>query len=117
MMPYHTLTTKKVELERQLDRAKKELEHASNNPGAPRPRPDKENNQIGSKLIDLDIDVNIIGCDAMIRIQCNKKNHPAARLMAALNELELDVHHATVSVLNDLMIQQANVNMGSRFYT
>ncbi|KAF7809497.1 transcription factor MYC2-like [Senna tora] len=74
------------------------------------------NNQT-SKLIDLDIDVKIIGWDAMIRIQCSKKNHPAARLMAALKELDLDVHHASVSVVNDLMIQQATVKMGSRFYT
>ncbi|KAF5729706.1 transcription factor MYC2-like [Tripterygium wilfordii] len=68
-------------------------------------------------LIDLDVDVKIIGWDAMIRIQCSKRNHPAARLMAALKELDLDVHHASVSVVNDLMIQQATVKMGSRFYT
>ncbi|CAN0842887.1 Transcription factor MYC1 [Linum grandiflorum] len=65
----------------------------------------------------MDIDVKIIGWDAMIRIQCSKRNHPAARLMAALKELDLDVHHASVSVVNDLMIQQASVKMGSRFYT
>ncbi|CAN1199962.1 Transcription factor MYC1 [Linum perenne] len=65
----------------------------------------------------MDIDVKIIGWDAMIRIQCSKRNHPAARLMAALKELDLDVHHASVSVVNDLMIQQASVKMGNRFYT
>ncbi|CAN0842033.1 Transcription factor MYC1 [Linum grandiflorum] len=65
----------------------------------------------------MDIDVKIIGWDAMIRIQCNKRNHPAARLMTALKELDLDVHHASVSVVNDLMIQQSSVKMGSRFYT
>ncbi|ONI06028.1 hypothetical protein PRUPE_5G035400 [Prunus persica] len=73
--------------------------------------------QASSKLIDLDIDVKIIGWDAMIRIQCCKKNHPAARLMASLKELDLDVHHASISVVNDLMIQQATVKMGSRIYT
>ncbi|CAN0842891.1 Transcription factor MYC2 [Linum grandiflorum] len=76
------------------------------------------NNQASSKpVIEMDIDVKIIGWDAMIRIQCSKRNHPAARLMAALKELDLDVHHASVSVVNDLMIQQASVKMGSRFYT
>ncbi|CAL0312579.1 unnamed protein product [Lupinus luteus] len=109
--------SEKGELEKQLDHATKELELASKNPRAPPPRPNKESNQIGSKLIDLDIDVKIIGWDVMIRIQCNKKNHPAARLMAALKELDLDVHHASVSVVKDLMIQQATVKMGSRFYT
>ncbi|CAN4076236.1 unnamed protein product [Withania somnifera] len=71
----------------------------------------------GNMIEDVDIDVKIIGWDAMIRIQCNKKNHPAARLMAALMELDLDVHHASVSVVNDLMIQQATVKMSSRQYT
>ncbi|KAL6176003.1 hypothetical protein ACLB2K_052639 [Fragaria x ananassa] len=70
-----------------------------------------------TKLMDLDIDVKILGWDARIQIQCSKKNHPAARLMAALMELDLDVHHASVSVVNDLMIQQATVRMGSRIYT
>lgn len=66
---------------------------------------------------DLDVDVKVIGWDAMIRIQSNKKHHPAARLMAALKELDLEVNHASVSVVNDLMIQQATVKMGGRLYT
>ncbi|CAN1256697.1 Transcription factor MYC2 [Linum perenne] len=70
-----------------------------------------------TKAIEMDIDVKIIGWDAMIRVQCSKENHPAARLMAGLKELDLEVHHASVSVVNDLMIQQATVRMGSRFYT
>ncbi|CAN1331288.1 hypothetical protein LINPERPRIM_LOCUS35266 [Linum perenne] len=37
--------------------------------------------------------------------------------MAGLKELDLEVHHASVSVVNDLMIHQATVGMGSRFYT
>nr|GMC85112.1 transcription factor MYC2-like [Ipomoea batatas] len=64
-----------------------------------------------------DVDVKIIGEDAMIKIECNKKNHPAARLMAALKELDLHIRHANVSVANKLMIQQATVKMGSRHYT
>ena len=63
------------------------------------------------------MDVKIIGWDAMITITCSKKNHPAATLMTALMELDLDVHYATVTLVNDLMIQQATVKMGSRFYT
>ncbi|KAM7525424.1 hypothetical protein LguiA_015326 [Lonicera macranthoides] len=68
-------------------------------------------------LVDVDIDVKIIGWDAMIRVQSNKKNHPAARLMGTLMELDLDVHHASVSVVNEIMIQQATVKMGSQSYT
>ncbi|KAK6119501.1 hypothetical protein DH2020_046756 [Rehmannia glutinosa] len=69
-----------------------------------------------TKAVDMDIDVKIIGWDAMIRVQCSKKNHPA-KLMVALKELDLDVHHASVSVVNDLMIQQATVKMEGRFFT
>lgn len=72
---------------------------------------------VKQQLVDLEIDVKIIGWEAMIRVNSNKKNHPAARLMAALMELELDVTHASVSVVNDLMIQQATVKMCNRYYS
>lgn len=117
------LESSKGELEKQLDTAKKELEVASSTktktqpPSKNPPPPVDKEAKTSCKLVDLDMDVKIIGWDAMIRIQCSKKNHPAARLMAALKELDLDVHHASVSVVNDLMIQQATVNMGTRFYT
>ncbi|KAK4263009.1 hypothetical protein QN277_028490 [Acacia crassicarpa] len=117
-----TLELNNNDLHKQLDSVKKELEVATSKDSRAPPPPDKEqktpnNNQVNGKLIDLDIDVKIIGWDAMIRIQCSKRNHPAARLMAALQELDLEVNHASVSVVNDLMIQQATVKMGSRFYT
>ncbi|KAK8487517.1 hypothetical protein V6N12_056648 [Hibiscus sabdariffa] len=101
--------SQKEELHKQLEETKKEL-------------PSKDqghtmSNHIGYKLAELDIDVKVIGSDAMIRIQSNKKNHPAAKLMSALEELDLDVQHASVSVVNGLMMQQVNVKMESRFYT
>ncbi|KAK4368720.1 hypothetical protein RND71_012512 [Anisodus tanguticus] len=108
------------DLKSQVEELKKELASKdSRRPGGP-PPPNQElkmSSYTGSKIVDLNIDVKIIGWDAMIRIQCNKKNHPAARLMAALMELDLDVHHASVSVVNELMIQQATVKMGSRSFT
>ncbi|PPD79354.1 hypothetical protein GOBAR_DD23710 [Gossypium barbadense] len=107
--------SEKEELQKQLDEMKKQLASKESCWTAP-PPPDEDRN-MSNKLIELDIDVKIIGLDAMIRIQCSKKNHPAARLMTALKELDLDVHHASVSVVNDLMIQQASVKMGSRLYT
>ncbi|XP_065877463.1 transcription factor MYC2-like [Euphorbia lathyris] len=104
----------KEELEKQVESMKKEFSKKDTRSGTP--PPDQEL-KMSNKSIEMDIDVKIIGWDVMIRIQCSKKNHPAARLMAALKELDLDVHHASVSVVNDLMIQQATVKMGSRFYT
>ncbi|XP_057478945.1 transcription factor MYC2-like [Actinidia eriantha] len=104
------------EMRNQMESMKKEL--ACKESRQPPPNQDLNmSNLHGSKLIDIDIDVKIIGWDAMIRIQCSKKNHPAARLMSALKELDLDVHHASLSVMDDVMIQQATVKMGSRFYT
>ncbi|KAF5460317.1 hypothetical protein F2P56_020196 [Juglans regia] len=112
----------KDDLQKQLEALKKDLtskeqRHSGSEQPPPPPPSQSDQDSKTSRLIDLDIDVRIIGWDAMIRIQCNKKNHPAARLMAALKEMDLDVHHASVSVVNDLMIQQATVKMGSRFYT
>ncbi|GMJ06038.1 JASMONATE INSENSITIVE 1 [Hibiscus trionum] len=103
--------SEKYELKKQLEAMKKELANKDSS------QPMSNSNHIGNKLLELEIDVKIIGLDAMIRIQCKRKNHPAARLMSALKELDLHVQHASVTVVNDLMIQQATVKMGNRFYT
>ncbi|KAL2236630.1 transcription factor MYC4-like [Sesamum indicum] len=104
----------KEELRSQLELVKKEL-GTKDMRSAPPPAHDL--NMSSNVKVDMDIDVKIIGWDAMIRVQCSKKNHPAAKLMLALRELDLDVHHASVSVVNDLMIQQATVKMEGRFYS
>nr|WNV60941.1 MYC2 [Stevia rebaudiana] len=75
------------------------------------------NNNNHLPMTDLDVDVKVIGWDAMIGIQSNKRFHPAARFMAALKELDLEVNHASVSVVNDMMIQQATVKMGGQLYS
>nr|QNT13142.1 MYC2a transcription factor [Tripterygium wilfordii] len=111
-----TAESNREDLQKELEGMKSELAIEDSRPALtslddPRMLDDSGN------MIELDVDVKIIGWDAMIRIQCSKRNHPAARLMAALKELDLDVHHASVSVVNDLMIQQATVKIGSRFYT
>ncbi|XP_010559309.1 PREDICTED: transcription factor MYC4-like [Tarenaya hassleriana] len=74
-------------------------------------------NQDSGPSVETEIDVKIIGWDVMIRIQCSKKNHPGAKFMEALKELDLEVNHASLSVVNDFMIEQATVKMGSRFFT
>ncbi len=57
------------------------------------------------KLIYFDIYVKIIRWDVMTRIQCNNKNHPTMRLMMKLKKLDLDMHDASVSTVNNLMVQ------------
>jgi transcription factor MYC2 len=71
----------------------------------------------GPRCHAVEIDAKILGLEAMIRVQCHKRNHPSARLMTALRELDLDVYHASVSVVKDLMIQQVAVKMASRIYS
>lgn len=53
-----------------------------------------------------EVDVKIVGSEAMIRVRCpDKGNYPYARLMNALKDLELQIHHASISSVNELMLQ------------
>ncbi|KAL0290437.1 UNVERIFIED_CONTAM: Transcription factor MYC2 [Sesamum angustifolium] len=47
----------------------------------------------------------------MIRVQSDNGNYPAARLMDAIRELELQVHHASMSCVNDLMLQDVVIRV------
>lgn len=117
-----TAESDKEDLQKQLDSVKKLMMPSKDSSisSSNQPPPDQDikvsNIHGNNSGIKTDIDVKIISWDAMIRIQSSKKNHPAARLMAALEELDLDINHASISVVNDLMIQQATVKM-SRLYT
>ncbi|KAG6509298.1 transcription factor MYC2-like [Zingiber officinale] len=62
---------------------------------------------------DMELEVKVLGSEAMIRMQCQKRNHPAARLTAALMELDLEVLSSSVSVVKDLMIQQTTAKMAA----
>ncbi|GAA0185056.1 hypothetical protein LIER_32344 [Lithospermum erythrorhizon] len=108
----------KDDLKTKFESLKKELLSSSKDSRYPTPPPPEKDAPKNIVVDDtMDVDVKIIGWDAMIRIQCSKKNHPAARLMAALMELDLDVNHASVSLVNDLMIQRPTVKMVSHCYT
>ncbi|XP_073062464.1 transcription factor bHLH14-like [Primulina eburnea] len=63
----------------------------------------------------LEVEVKIVGGDAMIRVQSENANHPATRLMNAIRELELHVHHASMSCVNDLMLQDVVVMVSDGF--
>lgn len=70
-----------------------------------------------SANVNMELDVKINKKDTMIRVQSNKKNHPAAKLMVALRELELDVCHGSMSVVKEVMVQQVTVRMEGQMYT
>ncbi|KAK2406763.1 transcription factor MYC2 [Trifolium repens] len=62
-----------------------------------------------NSVIALEIDVKIIGNDAMIRVQSENVNHPGARLMNVFKDLKFQVHHASISCVNDVMLQDVFV--------
>ena len=59
----------------------------------------------------MKIDVKVMGRDAIIILESSNRNHYESRLMNAFMDLELEVNHPSISVMNDLMIQQATVRV------
>ncbi|KAJ8748492.1 hypothetical protein K2173_003390 [Erythroxylum novogranatense] len=59
----------------------------------------------------LEVDIKLVGNDAMIRVQSENVNYPAARLLSALRDLEFQVHHGSMSSLNELMLQDVVVRV------
>ncbi|XP_008796257.2 transcription factor MYC2 [Phoenix dactylifera] len=110
-----SLESDKEGLQAQIDSLKRDRDSS---PARPLQLPDQDAKMMnGGRCHGVEIEVKILGLEAMIRVQCHKKNHPAARLMAALKDLDLDVYYASVSVVKDLMIQQTTVKMPSRVYS
>ncbi|KAG2302170.1 hypothetical protein Bca52824_030821 [Brassica carinata] len=111
------LKTKLQQAEADKEEAQKQLDGMSKEGGGgSRRAKERKSKQDSGSSVEMEIDVKIIGWDVMIRVQCGKKDHPGARFMEALKELDLEVNHASLSVVNDLMIQQATVKMGSQFF-
>ncbi|XP_065036620.1 transcription factor MYC2-like [Musa acuminata AAA Group] len=65
----------------------------------------------------VDVEVKIVGSEAIIRVQCDRRSHPPASLMVALKELDLELYYANISVVKELMIQQATAKMTTRVYS
>nr|WOV89699.1 MYC16 [Pogostemon cablin] len=67
--------------------------------------------QVGVASSSVEVEVKIVGVDGMIRVQSECANHPAARLMNAIRDLELPVHHASMSCVNGLMLQDVVIRV------
>ncbi|XP_008799392.2 transcription factor MYC2-like [Phoenix dactylifera] len=112
-----SLELDKERLQCQVDALKEERDSAS---ARPQPLLDLDPKAMMNgcgRCHGVEVEAKILGSEAMIRVQSDKRFHPAARLMMALRELDLEVNYASVSVVKDLMIQQATVKMLSRSYT
>lgn len=57
------------------------------------------------------VEVRIIESEAMVRVQCRDENYPSARLLNVLRDLGLQVHHASLSSVNDMMLQDVVVRV------
>ncbi|KAI3691908.1 hypothetical protein L6452_31711 [Arctium lappa] len=64
-----------------------------------------------------EVEVKIIGSEAVIRVQSPDVNHPVARLMDAMKNLEIGVRHASVSIINDMVIQDIVGHIPQGFVT
>ncbi|XP_009354516.1 transcription factor MYC3-like [Pyrus x bretschneideri] len=63
-----------------------------------------DSNRVGG--CGVEVDVKIIGSsEAIIRVLCPNQDYPYARLMNVLKGLGLQVSHASISSINELMIQ------------
>ncbi|KAJ4774747.1 Basic helix loop helix (BHLH) family transcription factor [Rhynchospora pubera] len=61
----------------------------------------------------IEVEVRVFGREALIRVQSDggTRTHAPARLMGALRELEMLVHHASVSTVKDVMVQDVAVRL------
>ncbi|KAI4315577.1 hypothetical protein L6164_028372 [Bauhinia variegata] len=59
----------------------------------------------------MGVEVKIVGMDAMIRVQCLDVNHPCARLMDVLRDLNLKIQHASISNVKDIVHQDIVVRV------
>ncbi|KAH7276445.1 hypothetical protein KP509_39G007700 [Ceratopteris richardii] len=53
----------------------------------------------------------LLGREALIQVESSRKSYSAAKLMLALQSLHLQVHHATVEVINGRLLQRVIVVM------
>ncbi|CAA0392875.1 unnamed protein product [Arabidopsis thaliana] len=58
---------------------------------------------------DLEVQVKIVGEEAIIRVQTENVNHPTSALMSALMEMDCRVQHANASRLSQVMVQDVVV--------
>ncbi|XP_058225366.1 transcription factor MYC2-like [Rhododendron vialii] len=64
----------------------------------------------GNGIMSAEVDVKVIGSEAVIRVQCTDVNYPVARLMDAIRALECHVHHASISKVKELVLQHIVVD-------
>ncbi|XP_016453820.1 transcription factor bHLH14-like [Nicotiana tabacum] len=63
----------------------------------------------------MEMEVKIIGTEAIIRVQSLDVNFPCARLMNVFREMEFQIYHASVSSVKDLMLQDIVIRVPDEY--
>ncbi|XP_024966060.1 transcription factor MYC3-like [Cynara cardunculus var. scolymus] len=58
-----------------------------------------------------EVEVKMVGEDAMIRVQSENRDLPVAKLMDALREMKAEIRHASMSLMNKIMLQDVVVRI------
>lgn len=66
-------------------------------------------------IMNIDVDVKILGSEAILRVLSPDENYPSAALMNALRELELRTHYASVSSVKEIMLQDVVIGVPEGF--
>ncbi|XP_059312409.1 transcription factor MYC2-like [Lycium ferocissimum] len=64
-----------------------------------------------NSTVEPEVEVKILGPDAMIRVQSENVDYPSAKLMIALQHLQMQVHHASISTVNNLVLHDVVVRV------
>ncbi|KAK7275419.1 hypothetical protein RIF29_16535 [Crotalaria pallida] len=75
--------------------------------------PNNNSNSNSNNGFGVEVDVKMVGGDAMVRVQSENVNHPVARLMGVFRDLDFQVHHASMSCVNDIMLQDVVIKAPS----
>eukprot|EP01018_Ginkgo_biloba_P022983 Gb_36294 [translate_table: standard] len=91
------------ELQKKLKDMETEKEMQAKNPGA---AATPEGNLLDARKINFipDIDVQTVNEETVIRVSCPSEIHPVARVMHALQDMQLDVHHASISTAKEVIL-------------
>lgn len=57
------------------------------------------------------VEVQLVGAEAIVRVHCKDENYPSARLMNVFKDLGLQVRQASLSSVNDLMLQDVVIRV------
>ncbi|GAB2245192.1 hypothetical protein Droror1_Dr00000685 [Drosera rotundifolia] len=68
----------------------------------------------GNKGDDFEVQVKVVGKEAVVRVQSRNVDYSATRMMQAVRDLELKICHATVSTVEDLMLQDLVIRIPDR---